>query len=73
MKASFIKKKIIHLFVVFYFPNFVYDFSNIKSDTVNVMSCHESKEQNKAGDDEVEEYKGENEVTRICCSRISAV
>ena len=42
----------------------VYGFSNVCSKPSNVMSCHELNEQNKAGDDDVDEYEEEIEVPK---------
>ena len=38
----------------------VYDFSNISYKPANVMSCHGLNEQNKANDDEVDDYNEES-------------
>ena len=57
MKTPLFVKFFIYSLLYFDFLTlFVYDFSNVRFKPSNVMSFHELKEHNKAGDDEVDDY-----------------
>ena len=50
-----------HLLYFSFLTLFVYGFSNVSFKPANVMSCHELNEQNEVGDDDVDDYKEENQ------------